>query len=162
MGLFSFLFGSCFKKSENITSIEVDTHKKVGAMDEPKVVLTESTASRFHPGQVWAFTPPAGQPEARLTILRVEDGAKAGRIVHISLSGVKYGGGHTHIQHLPLAEAAIEKSVTSLDRKTGPIPDFSEGYKQWRTAFDAGKGGVFTISVAEAFDFVTSVIEKKP
>jgi hypothetical protein len=32
------------------------------------------------------------------------------------------------------------------------LPDFLEGYMQWRDAFDRGKAGVFQISVAEAID----------
>jgi len=114
-------------------------------------------ASKFHAGQVWAFTPPANQPNARLTVLRVEDGGKLGTIVHIAISGVSYGDGQTRIQHLPFAESAIERSVTTLESESGPVPDFTDGYQQWRQAFDAGKAGIFTITVAEAFDAVTSI-----
>jgi hypothetical protein len=132
MALLSFLFGSCSKQPA-------------------------PPASKFHAGQVWAFTPPTNQPNARLTVLRVESGGKLGTIVHVALSGVSYGDGQTQIQHLPFAESAVERSVTTLERESGPVPDFAEGYRQWRQAFDAGKGGVFTISVAEAFDSVTSI-----
>ncbi|GEP41299.1 hypothetical protein [Brevifollis gellanilyticus] len=114
--------------------------------------------SKFHTGQVWAFTPPTNQPNARLTVLRVEDGGKLGTIVHIAISGVSYGAGQTHIQHLPFAESAIERSVTALERESAPVPDFADGYGQWRQAFDAGKGGIFTITVAEAFDAVTGIV----
>lgn len=133
MGLLSFLLGACSKQS-----------------DPP--------ASKFHAGQVWAFTPPTNQPNARLTVLHVEDGGKVGTIVHIAISGVSYGNGQTQIQHLPFAESAIERSVTTLERESGPVPDFAEGYREWREAFDAGKGGVFTISVAEAYDAVTKIV----
>ena len=133
MGLLSFLLGGCSK--------------------QPAL-----PASKFHAGQVWAFTPPTNQPNARLAVLRVESDGKLGTIVHIALSGVSYGDGQTDIQHLPFAESAVERSVTTLERESGPVPDFAEGYRQWRQAFDAGKGGVFTISVAEAFDAVTSIV----
>ena len=132
MGLFSFLFGGCSKRPAPPTS-------------------------KFHAGQVWAFTPPTNQPNARLTVLRVESGGKLGTIVHIAISGVTYGDGQTQIQHLPFAESAVERSVTTLERESGPVPDFTDGYRQWRQAFDAGKGGIFTIPVAEAFDAVTSI-----
>ena len=132
MGLLSFLFGGCSKQPTR-------------------------PASRFRAGQVWAFTPPTNQPNARLTILRVEDGGKLGTIVHIAVSGVSYGNGQSQIQHLPFAESAIERSVTTLERESGPVPDFSDGYQQWRQAFDAGKGGIFTITVAEAVVTVTSI-----
>lgn len=132
MGLLSFLFGGCSKQPA-----------------EP--------ASKFHAGQVWTFTPPTNQPNARLTVLRVEDGGRLGTIVHIAISGVSYGNGQTHIQHLPFAESAIERSVITLERESGPVPDYAESYQQWRRAFDAGKGGIFTITVAEAYDAVTSI-----
>ena len=138
MGFLSFLFGSCAKQSS-----------EPRAADQP--------ASKFHAGQVWAFNTPPGQPNAKLTILSVENGGKLGTIVHIALSGVSYGNGQTKIQHLPFAESAVEKSVTALESESGPIPDFAEGYRLWREAFDAGKAGVFTITVAEAYDAVTSI-----
>src|SRR4051794_28314817 len=71
--------------------------------------------STFHAGQVWAFTPPQDQPNARLTVLRVENGGKLGTIVHIAVSGISYGKGQTQIQHLPFAESAVERSVTTLE-----------------------------------------------
>lgn len=135
MGLLSFLFGGCAKQPT-------------------------SPASRFRPGQVWAFTPPANQPNARLTILQVESDAKLGTIVHIAISDISYGNGQNDIKHLPFAEAAIEPSVTQLERESGPVPDFANGYREWRNAFDAGKGGIFTITVAEAVDAVLSVVPK--
>jgi hypothetical protein len=137
MGLFSFLSGGCSKPPP-------------------------APASKFHPGQVWAFTPPANQPNARLTVLHVENGGKLGTIVHVAISGVSYGDGQTNIQHLPFAEAAVDRSVTILEHESEPVPDFSAGYREWRQAFDAGKGGIFTISVAEAFDAVTGIFRDDP
>lgn len=142
MGLLSFLFGSCSKPP-----------LEPSASDKPP--------SKFRPGQVWAIKPPPDQPNAKLTVLHVEDGGKLGTIVHIALSGVSYGSGQTSISHLPFAESAIEQSVTTLERESGPVPDFSEGYRLWREAFDAGKGGIFTITVADAFDAVTSVARNR-
>jgi hypothetical protein len=104
---------------------------------------------------VWAFKTPAGQSNAKLTILRVESDSKLGTIVHIALTGVSYGNGQTAIRHLPFKESAVEQSVTTLERESGPMPDYAEGYRLWREAFDAGKGGVFSITVAEAYDAVT-------
>jgi hypothetical protein len=134
MGLFSFLFGS-----------------------KQPAAPPEQPGSKFCAGQVWAFKTPTNQPNARLTILRVESGGKLGTIVHVALSGVSYGNGQTQIEHMPFAESAIERSVTTLERESGPVPDFADGYQHWREAFDAGKGGVFTTTVAEAFDAVTSI-----
>ena len=121
---------------------------------------TGQPVSRFRTGQVWTFKTPATQPNARLTILRVEDGGKLGTIIRIALSGISYGNGQTHIDHLPFAESAIEASVTKLERESGPLPEFAEGYQEWRRAYDAGHAGVFTISVAEAFTLATDSARK--
>jgi len=32
------------------------------------------------------------------------------------------------------------------------LPDYEEGYGMWRKAFEAGKAGIYTITVAEAVD----------
>lgn len=141
MGLFSLLFGSCSKPSS-------------------QQAVSEVTASKFRAGQVWNWKTPPDQTTAKLIVLRVEDGGKLGTIVHVALSGVTYGNGQTKIQHIPFAESAVEQSVTTLERESGSIPDFSEGYGIWREAFNAGKAGVFSITVAEAFHLVTNVAHK--
>ena len=140
MGLLSFLFGSCSRQTPS---------------------TSEQPESKFRPGQVWAFKTPPSQPNAKLTILRVERDAKVGIVVHVALSGVSYGNGQTEIPHLPFAESAVEQSVTTLERESGPVPDYAEGYRLWREAFDSGKGGVFSITVADAYETVTGIANGK-
>lgn len=113
--------------------------------------------SRFRPGQVWAFKVPSDQSAARLIILRVEDGGKLGTIVHIGISDLHYAGAMKQIGHMPFAESAVAESVTTLEKESGPLPDFEDGYGEWRRAFDAGQAGVFTISVGKACEAVVGV-----
>jgi len=107
-------------------------------------------------GQVWAYRTRPGDQGSTLTIGRLEESAVAGRVVHISVSDVHIknpriaGGYSTQLPHAPFSETAIEQSVTELVGKASPPPDFEAGYQQWQQA----RGGVFTISVAEAVDFV--------
>jgi hypothetical protein len=56
------------------------------------------------------------------------------------------------IQHMPFSREALDRSVTKL-LKNGPVPEFQEGYDEWRKAC----GGFYTITVAEAI-----VTDKKP
>jgi hypothetical protein len=55
---------------------------------------------------------------------------------------------------MPFNKAALDQSVTRLIRENAALPDFSEGYGLWRRAFDAGQGGVFSITVAEGVKFM--------
>src|SRR5664280_563585 len=79
--------------------------------------LTQATASRYKPGQVWSFRSPSDQPGAVLTVLRVETNPKLGVIVHVALSGVRLPNGGTNVQHMPFSEQAIDKSIVALVRE---------------------------------------------
>jgi guanyl-specific ribonuclease Sa len=163
MGLLSFLFGSCSKQPSQLTTIDHTVDKPIGRVNTTPTQPTASNphASKFRAGQVWAFKTPPNQPNAKLTVLRVEDGGKVGTVVHIALSGVSFGDGQTAIPHLPFAESAVEQCVTTLERESGPVPDFAEGYRLWREAFDAGKGGVFSITVADVFETVIGALRNR-
>ena len=163
MGFLSFLFGGCSRKPSDTEAIKYKSDKPLGIVPTGPMHPTEAapSASRFRAGQVWAFKTPPEQPDAKLTILRVENDGQGRTIVHIAISGVSFADGQTTIPHLPFDEAAIEQSVTTLERESGPVPDFAEGYRMWHEAFTAGKGGVFTISVAEAFETVTGAIRNR-
>jgi hypothetical protein len=122
--------------------------------------LAPATASRYKPGQVWSFRSPSDQASAVLTVLRVETNPKLGTIVHIAFSGVSFPNGGTNVQHMPFSEQAIDKSVLTLVRENEPLPDFRDGYDQWRQAFDTGRGGVFTVTVSEGFETIRTAVTK--
>lgn len=142
-------------------SAQLDLAHAATSKKRAEQIAAKEPDSKFRAGQVWGFKTPADQPNAQLTVLKVENGGQVGTIVHIRLSDVSYGDGQTTISHLPFAEAAVEQSVTTLERESGPVPDFAEGYRIWREAFDAGEGGIFTIPVAEAFEAVTGAVRNR-
>jgi len=43
---------------------------------------------------------------------------------------------------------------------TRQLPDFQEGYDTWRQAFDSGQGGVFSITAAEAVDYMEQALNQ--
>jgi len=38
------------------------------------------------------------------------------------------------------------------------MPDISEGYGHWKAAFDAGEGGIFSIPVAQAVEYIEKAV----
>jgi hypothetical protein len=101
-------------------------------------------------GQMWTVKD-AASSDTRLIIGRIEaDGA----IISVSLIDVRGAGSTKHfntIGHMPFARSAVQSSVDRLVRGDAkPAADFEAGYKQWKEA----KGGIFTISVAEAIKLV--------
>ena len=109
-----------------------------------------ATDSTYAPGQVWSYRAREGESDSTITILRVESLPKIGIIVHVRIDGIRLrncsgGGSPTTIQHAPFARESIDKSVLRMKNKDQVLPDFEEGYSDWR----AHCGGVYTNTIAE-------------
>lgn len=120
------------------------------------------SAQDFREGQVWSYKTRKGEEKSTVLINKVDTDPKLGKIFHISIFGVKIknprivGGVSTELQHSPVSEETLKKSLTKMTRKDSPNPDYADGYKTWKEAFDRGDAGVFTIGVAD----IVGVIEK--
>ena len=118
------------------------------------------TKTELKSGQIWQYETRKGEEKSRVVILKVEDYGKRGQIVHIAVNGLKIknqhieGGISKEIGHLPFDKQTLIESLTELENTTKKLPEFMDGYLQWKEAFDSEKGGVFTIAVKEAVDFV--------
>lgn len=127
-----------------------------GARGNAAPALTDAPNSKFKVGQVWNYRTRPEDVGSTFTVVKVEESEKLGVIVHISLGGLKFKNPHhpsgfsETVSHMPFSETAIEDSVTTMVRDGADLPEFEDGYAEWRRAFDAGKAGVFTITVAEA------------
>lgn len=118
-------------------------------------VFAETTDIELEVGQVWTYRN-AELSESRLTIRKLEQNAQ-GEVVHVSIAPIAFrptkagqviGG---MVGHLPFTrEAVLAALIEQVGRDDEPSPLFEDGYAQWR---DDG-GGVFTISPAEAVEFV--------
>lgn len=117
-------------------------------------------------GQIWEYQTRKGEEKSTLTIVGVEKHKKLGTIVNIYVGGLKIknpnadGGFSDEIQHLPFSKDAIEKSVTKLIGTTKKLPDYKDGYNEWRTAFDDGKAGVFSITVKESIEAMEQTLNQ--
>ena len=118
----------------------------------------DALAHDYQVGQVWQYKTRAGEEQSRLTIARIEVLPNKERVFHISLDGLRIPGPNgqlqTQLPHAPVSTETLDKSVVELHSTTTNLPDIREGFAQWREAFDAGEGGVFTISVAEIVDII--------
>ena len=111
-------------------------------------------------GQIWKYKTRKGEEKSRVIILRVEKYDKGEIVVHIAVEGLKIKnsqkeiGISEEIGHLPFSKESITKSLTELESSNNDLPDYLDGYNEWKNAFDSGKGGMFTISINEAIDYV--------
>ena len=111
-------------------------------------------------GQIWRYNTRKGEENSRVVILRVEDYGIRGEVVHIAVNGVNIknelieGGISSELAHLPFNSKSILKSLVKLETTTENLPEYMDGYLQWKEAFDSEKGGVFIFEIKEAVDFV--------
>ena len=122
-------------------------------------------------GQIWKYQTRPGESDSRITIVEIDhDDPEYGQIVHVYISGLNIpnpqapGGKTVFISHLPYQAEALQESLTELDHQpedqAEPLPDFQEGYKLWRKAFENSEAGVFLIPVAEAIQSVAGTVGK--
>ena len=127
-------------------------------------VLKETTESKYKVGQVWSYKTRPDEKKSTFIVVKVESHPKLGNIVHIALRDLRLrrsdGDFIEAAGHLPFAEEAIDKSALKLLKEQAELPDYEEGYGLWREAFDAGKAGVYTISVAEAVNVMEETLNQ--
>ncbi|MBS1793301.1 MAG: hypothetical protein JSS81_05575 [Acidobacteria bacterium] len=133
------------------------------ALAAPDSKTTDKTAavSKFRVGQTWSYRTRPGEEDSYFIVLRVDADPKLGPIVHIALENLKIknrrtrSGLVTRIAHLPFAESALEESAGKLLREKTALPDFRDGYDEWKKAFDDKRAGIYTASL----DKVVEIIE---
>ena len=125
-------------------------------------ILTSVAGNKpeFAPNQEWFYHARPQDAGSTVVIGLIQDDPKLGRIIHIAVRAVNIrnsrvpGGVMTQVGHLPMSEAALAASVTQLKGIVAPPESVSVGVKEWERA----KGGVFTISVAQAVNYVEQVL----
>lgn len=122
--------------------------------------------SKYKVGQKWSYSARPGEEKSYLIIVKIDNDPKLGRIVHIALRGLRMknprspDGISEHVNHMPFLEEAIEKSGLKLFKEKVDVPDFEEGYRMWREAFDAGRAGAYSITVAQAVDVMETALQR--
>ncbi len=116
-------------------------------------------------GQVWAYDTREGEEQSRLLILKVED-LDGHQIVHVAVSGLMITRGNPPeaviqmIQHMPFDGAAVKASLVRQEGFLEVPSGLLEGYSMWRTAYEKGEAGVYTISIADAVNSMEIVLNQ--
>ena len=109
---------------------------------------------RYAEGQVWKYRTRPGEEGSLLVIGRITETVSE-PTYGIYLTGVKIEnaraarGFQDVLPHAPVTGAVLDTSVTERVDTTIALDDFDEAYGEWKAAYDADEGGVFTIPVSE-------------
>jgi hypothetical protein len=121
---------------------------------------------KFKEGQVWTYKTRKGEEESYFTILKIEEYSKVGLVIHIAIDNVKIkaskdGEDYLYsISHSPFSIEALKGSVSNLKYNHVELPDYIEGYQEWKDAFDKGKAGVYAVTVAECVELIEQTINQ--
>jgi hypothetical protein len=89
----------------------------------------------YKAGQSWRYATGDGPT---ITVLKVEDLPKIGRVIHVRVDNIPVPGcAGIHltnsIDHIALTEKMMRKSVNDLLRENADLPDsYFEGYREWQ------------------------------
>lgn len=117
-------------------------------MNKNSPILQDTIKSKYRVGEEYSFKSRPIEPNAVLTVVKVEHQDKVGNIVHVRVDSVKVKTSANSekyssvITHMPFSEAALDSSGLRKIGETKVIPDYQEGYSEWRTGFYKG-GAVF-------------------
>jgi hypothetical protein len=122
--------------------------------------------AEYQVGQIWEYQARSGEEKSTLTIVAIEKHKNLGTILSIYVGGLKImnpnadNGFLDEIQHLPFSKQALDKSVTKLIGTAKQLPDYKDGYDEWRTALDNGKAGIYSITVKESIDITERTLNQ--
>ncbi|HZM90004.1 MAG TPA: hypothetical protein VFF31_26020 [Blastocatellia bacterium] len=128
--------------------------------------LKDTTESKFKVGQLWAYKTRPGEEKSYFIVVKVETHTKLGTIVHIAVRKLKMknprspDGLSEDANHMPFAEDALNKSAVKILKDKVDLPDFEDGYNEWRRAFEEGHAGIYTITLAEAVKVMEATLNQ--
>ncbi len=120
----------------------------------------------FREGQAWSYRNRPGEEASLIYIARIDRDLGTKPIFHLYIDGLKLknplieGQVQDVLHHVPASQEALEASVVELVQAAAGVPDISEGYAIWRTAFEKGQAGVFTIPVAQIVQHIEDAFNK--
>ena len=118
-------------------------------------------------GECWSYITRSGEESSFLVIRKIETLPKLGEVIHVSVFGLKLKspsapkGFTDQAGHLPIAGASVRASRKAKIQKKIPDVDWKDGYRMWREAYDAGKGGVFTKPISECVGFMEEALNRR-
>jgi hypothetical protein len=143
----------------------LQAHGQVGVRPKNDVTLKESTDEKFRAGDVWEYQTRQGEEHSRITILRVDDSPELGTIVHVGVDKIRFANCHggpepDSVPHMPFARKALDGSIAKKVASGQPMPDYEEGYRDWREAYEQKHAGIYVVGVANAVSVAEKTFQK--
>lgn len=129
--------------------------------------MSDTASHDYQVGQIWAYHTRQGEEHSRLLITQIDHFEGHDTIFHLYIDQLEMKGPHTNasapinseLPHVPVTQSTLDESVTKLIGTASDLPDNSEGYTIWRTAFDDHKAGVFDLPLKDIVRCLEEVLQ---
>ena len=117
-----------------------------------KEIIEKKHNNQYEVGQIWEYETRTGEEKSTLTIVNIEKNKLDDTIINVYINNLKIknqavkNGISDTIQHLPFGIKSINNSVTKLIGFTKTLPDYNEGFNEWKSLYDIGEAGIFDIT----------------
>jgi hypothetical protein len=126
-----------------------------------KEIIEKEHNNQYEVGQIWEYETRTGEEKSTLTIVNIEKNKLDDTIINVYINNLKIknlavkNGISDTIQHLPFGKKSIDNSVTKLIGFTKILPDYNEGFNEWKSLYDIGEAGIFDQStIKETIDLM--------
>ena len=128
---------------------------QIGALSARGGNLQTTTDPKYRVGDVWEYTTRRGEEQSRLTIVKIDESSRLGIIIHVAVDGLTWSTCQgspfrQQIPHMPFAKDAIDHSITRRVGSTRSLPNYEDGYQEWKKSFLDGHAGIYKIPVKDA------------
>jgi hypothetical protein len=117
--------------------------------------LEDASDPKFHVGDVWEYKTRSGEEDSRLTILKIDSSTELGVIVHVAVDNLTWKNCDNKpfpqsVPHMPFARKALDASLLKQAGVAESLPDYRNGYEEWKAAYSKKHAGIYIISVRDA------------
>jgi hypothetical protein len=117
-----------------------------------KEIIGKEHNNQYEVGQIWEYETRTGEEKSTLTIVNIEKNKLDDTIINVYINNLKIKNQAVKnrisdtIQHLPFGRKSIDNSITKLIGFTKILPDYNEGFNEWKSLYDIGEAGIFDIT----------------
>lgn len=122
--------------------------------------LEDGISNSYQVGDEWTYFTRPGEGLSSFIVTKIDETMLNGEetiIIHIAVVELAMehpdGGQVTAVPHLPITEAALNRSASQLFDTVDPIPqEYLDAYDNWAERYESGDAFVFQTSIANALN----------
>ncbi len=135
--------------------LNVKSGGQIGVVPNGDTQVQATADPTYRVGDIWEYETRGGGERSKFVVVKVERSPKVGLIAHIGVDNLtwKSCAGEDvpqYVPHMPFSRKAIDASAVRRIATNRELPEYKEGYEEWRQVFVKGHAGIYTIRIKDA------------